>query len=397
MPGILSEFKIPMPSKDWQEEQRRRSQEASTRLKHLASPGGYPMHEIFTENLQRVPEKFSENPHLAEGRNIFTDPSKAEFWGKVLNHRNRLYDANAQELSEKDKYDFLRHCCALVMLRWFTFEEICRYYIGDIIQKDFTDELFGRRYKIDDWRAEEKYAPIPKIGSINRWEIIQRIRLSLWRNGCGSGWNPIVSAYQSLPQFDFGLPNFETKIDWVWWFNCRGSTIGTRRTDQRDFYSDGAFVYCIHYKGEWVMSIGFSLAKDYRVLITQIQLRKPKGNRWLYKIPGSHLDWCVQKMFEAFSDWEICLVDGISLTDLYKKEYKKAHDDEVARRKERCKKEPDYRQGEPLPKLFSEENAKRLIRFYNKPLDNFDRGEIISKHYNDKPVKYYPLTAKKND
>jgi hypothetical protein len=69
----------------------------------------------------------------------------------------------------------------------------------------------------------------------------------------------------------------------------------------------------VYHGDEHVLTIGFSVAQDDRLLVTQIQLAKPKGNRFLYKLPLHYVDYVLARFTLAFPHFEILLVDGESL------------------------------------------------------------------------------------
>jgi len=74
-----------------------------------------------------------------------------------------------------------------------------------------------------------------------------------------------------------------------------------------------SLVSWVYHGDEHVLTIGFSVAPNDRFLVTQIQLAKPKGNRFLYKLPLPYVDYVLSRLTLAFARFEIFLVDGGSL------------------------------------------------------------------------------------
>lgn len=152
-----------------------------------------------------------------------------------------------------------------------------------------------------------------------QYRIVEKIRSSIWRWGGGDvaeEWNTLVHAYDGIRNFSFELPEFVVTLNYTRGCNPRGWS-----ELDAGLYLDGAFGFMIHYRGIHVMTIGFAFARGQKLLITQVQLRKPKGNRFLYKLPMGRVAYIIALMKRYFSNFRIYLVDGGSLLRDYISQY----------------------------------------------------------------------------
>jgi hypothetical protein len=130
----------------------------------------------------------------------------------------------------------------------------------------------------------------------------------MWRWSYSKGtWNEIVDAYNALRTFTLNLgPDFDVVLDYTTYHNERGYSKHSRT------FLDGAFGYLVTYKGKHVMTIGFSILAGKKVLIQQVQLKEPQGNRWLYKLGMHRTDFALEAMKRCFNGYQIYLVEGKS-------------------------------------------------------------------------------------
>lgn len=141
-----------------------------------------------------------------------------------------------------------------------------------------------------------------------RFMIVNKIKSSMWRWGLmTAGWNEIVDAYDGLRSFDLGVPGFTVTLDHTEGHNACGWG------EYSSTYLDGVFAMLVHHKGEHVMTIGFSFACTRKVLVQQVQLKKPRGNRWLFKMPGNRMETVIDAMTRAFPRHRVFVVDGGSV------------------------------------------------------------------------------------
>lgn len=211
----------------------------------------------------------------------------------------------AEELAwraqDYDKFDPVRHCHALPdeFYETCSFEEHAKIYATTCIQlphdlnKRFEDEP--------------------------RYRIVRKLRSSLWRWGGGTSdveWNNIVDAYDGIRNFSFGLPDFTVTLDYTTGYHPHGYGEYDRTT-----YLDGVFGLRVHYRGEHVMTIGFSIARGRTLLIAQAQMKKEKGNRFLFKLPMNHVAYAVFLMQKHFPGFQHYLIDGDSSVKKYLKDF----------------------------------------------------------------------------
>jgi hypothetical protein len=154
------------------------------------------------------------------------------------------------------------------------------------------------------------------------YELVRKLNNSMWHWGCGcggrsgKGWNTMVRAYHAIRQFDFGLSGFTARLDYTTHCNPVGYTKCSRS------YLDGVFGFLVYHGDVHVLTIGFSVASDDRLLVTQVQLAKQKGNRFLYKLPHDYVDHVLIQLSLAFRNFEIFLIDGESLGDNLLEQYR---------------------------------------------------------------------------
>jgi hypothetical protein len=169
-------------------------------------------------------------------------------------------------------------------------------------------------------------------------------------------WSRVMDFHKFFTTFDFGLSGFEVTIDHsISWMNVKGpatyadSARFTQKPVGKEVWLDGEFALLVSVKGEHVLTIGVS-PTNAGLLVNQIQLRKEKGNRWLYKLGKSYFEHVLERLYLACTDANLDLffVTSESLLPFLKALHTKgnpwAGDDE------------------------------RLMRLYNQLLPGFERG-----------------------
>lgn len=149
-----------------------------------------------------------------------------------------------------------------------------------------------------------------------RYRIFAKVSNCLWRWGWRNDYNLFVRSYNAIRSFNFNVNGFTVYLDHTTYCNDRGYSQYARK------YLDGVFAYNIHYKNTHVMTIGFSVSK-YGLLISQVQLTEPKGNRWLYKLPCHYVEHAVNQLAAAFNGWRLLFVDGNQLAQNIQSSYGK--------------------------------------------------------------------------
>ena len=200
-----------------------------------------------------------------------------------------------------DVFDPFKHCSRLPQEFYerCTFEELCKIYGSSIFQ------LTRPQYEL--FQNDPEYSLVRKIAS------------SLWRWGCGcreDEWNTIVDTHNGIRNFSFGLPEFEVTLTYTTGYNECGSSEHDRR-----IFLDGVFGFMVHYRGLHVMTIGFSIAQGRRLLLTQVQMKTEKGNRFLYKLPMPYVEYAIMLMEKFFPTLTLYLVDGDSVVAKYLPQY----------------------------------------------------------------------------
>jgi len=239
---------------------------------------------------------------------------------EAIKHYSHLRDS---------KFDMRLHAYTLPIqcFKGFIPEDIYRLRYGSIVMMHPT---------VASWLEQQ-----------NDYEVVNKIANSQWRYGFGQDWNTVVAGYNGLKRFDFGLKDVEVRIDMTTGCNEQGYTRYTRT------FIDGTFGFLIYYKGVHVLTIGFSFADRKRVLIQQIQLKQKKGNRWLFKMPCSILDYVIDRMTEAFIGMDVYLCKGEDQVNVINQSYDQDQEGRIK---------------------FLTFDAPRLIDFYSKELNNFKRN-----------------------
>jgi len=158
----------------------------------------------------------------------------------------------------------------------------------------------GSTYMADAVRKRREHNP--------RWAILHRIKASAWHWTPNSsdriGWNDTVDAHASIRSFDIAVEDFETTLDWNLYAGARGTGIGS------GVWLDGSFAYLVHHRGRHVMTLGFSITGDRRVLVQQIQNASRRGNRWLFSFPKNRVEHVIDRFRAAFPGFVVMLADG---------------------------------------------------------------------------------------
>ncbi|MBN9452229.1 MAG: hypothetical protein J0I42_09785 [Bosea sp.] len=150
-----------------------------------------------------------------------------------------------------------------------------------------------------DHSVEEAFKADPTL------RLIQKVGSSMWRWGCGrGGWNETVDAYEGIRSFEIGHPAFEATFDHSTGYNERGYSEHSRT------FLDGALAFLVHYKGEHVLTVGFSLMAGRRLLLQQVQAKSRTGNRWMFKLPRNLTEHVLDRLAAAFPNHALFVADG---------------------------------------------------------------------------------------
>jgi hypothetical protein len=192
--------------------------------------------------------------------------------------------------------------------------EVARSLPFRVLSKLSLDEITKIRfssYIMMDQTVEDEYRNNPKFA------ILNKIKSSMWRWGVRRGlWNEIVDTYNAIRSFRIDHPDFEVRLDYTRGYNENGPS------EHSYTYLDGVFAYLIYYKGEHVMTLGFSVMGNYRLLIQQVQLTKRRGNRWLFKLPKNRMEFVVALFEEFFPRHTLYVADGAEVASVSLNSYR---------------------------------------------------------------------------
>lgn len=151
--------------------------------------------------------------------------------------------------------------------------------------------------------------------------LVRKIRSSMWRWGLDQGdWNQVVDAYDAIRSFNLGAPGFTVTLDHTKWTHEHGASA------HAGVWLDGVFAYLVHWKGEHVMTIGFSVCSGRRVLIQQVQNVNRHGNRWMFRLPANRIEHVLERFAAAFPLHTLHIADGAETANQYLRSYRKALD-----------------------------------------------------------------------
>lgn len=199
--------------------------------------------------------------------------------------------------------------------------------------------------------------------------LVQKIKSSMWRwSWTEMSWNDMVDAYDGIRSFDIGVPGFTATFDHTSWHNEKGRGV------ESGVFLDGVFAFLVHWRGEHVMTIGFSIASGHRLLLQQVQMTKRTGNRWLFKFPGNRMELVVDRLKSAFPTHEILVVDGGAIAQKNLDEYLESRKTEKRRLSEHLERQKRTPDNGDLARYIAE-NRSNIVRL----------GEKISHLEADKP------------
>lgn len=250
----------------------------------------------------------------------------------------------------------LRRLPAKALQQCFTFDQLCKIkFSQSIMMESCVEELFDR-------------------GS-DAHVVYRKVDNSMWRWGYGRAkWNDVVDAYNAIKDFSLCVDEFDVTLDFTTGYNERGYSRDAR------VFLDGVFGLLVHYRGRHVMTIGFSLMSERRVLIQQIQMVNRRKNRFLYKLPENYVEHVVDCFAKAFKDHTICMADGESYTERNLRDYcdqVMTMNDHVVRETGDTKTRAIEARAELNNKrLHLAQDAKRITELYSR-LGKWERGEEI--------------------
>lgn len=274
-------------------------------------------HESLNLPISYVPDGFQRMPDNV-GIHRFIQPHHIRYlqiqYGEGYNNSH-----DPDYFNFKERWNWLP---AKLMLQAFDFNELTQLWFHAVISSELSEHF-------------EKNDP---------YTVLYKTKNAVWHWSIGQeNYNMFVYFYHRLKSFRFDIPDTEVFFDHATYHNSHGWSKYQRT------YIDAPFGYLIYYKGKHVLTIGFA-PSCHGLLINQIQLKQPKGNRWLYKLPGHYFEYCITKMAETFHDTAIWLPQGNSMAGFVKKQY---HKDDGH--------------------LFTQEKFEHVARVYNSPLTRWER------------------------
>lgn len=258
---------------------------------------GYPI-SLFVEDLTKVDPELNSEPHRSFNIREALGP-------KVLEYLEACYGGSSLSIEVCSKVsieDSIRDLPADILKARLTFDQLAKFKYGQIYTLDRSvEDLFDK---------EPTHA------------IVRKIQSSQWRWGMGDkAWNDVVETYNGIRSFDLDLENFEVRLDFTTGHNERGYSRESRT------FLDGVFAFLVYYKGEHVMTLGFSVQTGMKLLVQQVQLKNRKGNRFLFKLPSNRLEFFLSRFALAFPNHTLCIADGADIGRTSLKSYEQGRED----------------------------------------------------------------------
>lgn len=234
-------------------------------------------------------------PHLVgEGKTISDKVSNKEerFLALVREWDTDAYDEWEFSNTHKLWENHWRYTSYELLSKAFSFEELCMLWRGSSIESHLSRYIEGNH------------------------PFLAKVENSLYRFGYSKDWNKLVRGVDGICRLGFlGLEGFEVRIT----YSAKWRTHGYSE-HVRELYLDAPFGLLVYYQGKHVLTVGFALA-DEGVLISQVQLRSKKGNRFLYKLPEPLLDIVLKVFRQAFGRQALWLIEGTSAVSAVKLSY----------------------------------------------------------------------------
>lgn len=218
--------------------------------------------------------------------------------------------------------------------------------------------------------------------------ILEKLKLSAWHNGYGKlGWNWAAEAYEAMRRFTLADPDFTYHFDASVGSNNRGYSRYTRT------FLDGEVAILIFYRGKHALTLSFDIRRNQRrpaqrpqIFLRQIQLKEPKGNRFLYRLKPGYVEAVTAAFVRAFGAFDVHLIHGDAavqaIVDSLQAEIN------VLQRSSRAEAKKDLADLLDHRDKVTTEVAHRLRRIYDSPfrglcrrtrrLDGYSRVRLVS-------------------
>jgi hypothetical protein len=207
-----------------------------------------------------------------------------------------------------------------VFLEAFTFDEVLRLHSDEFVQSS-----------ISEWFQKEH-------------PLLWKVENCMWQFGIGRDSSTLAWAVNGLKKLSTDLSDFSVTLTHTMFHHRWGPS-----EHEFELWIDAPLAIRVHYKGEHVLTCAFAIRKRGEVLVSQVQLRKKTGNRFLFKLKEHVLDFALGILARAFGADALWLTDGPSAIQAIRKAYGSTP----------CKMTP--------------EDEVRIAALYDRPLAHYDR------------------------
>jgi hypothetical protein len=189
------------------------------------------------------------------------------------------------------------------------------------------------------------------------YQVVNKSNLSAWHHYAQNhlGWNATTQVIKGLRRLNFSAFDLSTELD----FTTGGNKVGLSQFSRT--FLDGEIAILLRYKGQHVLTLSFNVCKNQtktEIVIAQIQLKNPKGNRFLFKLGPNYSETLCKTFAEAFSHCNVYLTTGEYLSKTLLSNYQ---DSRTGLSK------AETLQLEQKIQDFQNIITPRLISFYNQP------------------------------
>lgn len=272
-----------------------------------------------------------------------------------LKPSDKGYGTSLEKLSHQELMQIASNLPLEPYFNDFTYEELLKFMFGGAVETA-VHRAFKRRFEF----PEDFEIQMPEV-----MEYSYKLMNSIYQLGpLHASWNKFAAAFNAIPSLNLGS-QFELRFDHtrvplrIGWAQHVEHQVRSRVSSpdyssyfaENMLYLDGIFAYLVYLEGKHVLTIGFSVGEG-RILINQIQPRRPKGNRWIYQLNRDLFSYILDRMYQHFSAYglELCLISANSLAKIIQYE----HD------------------GKLDPQILA-----RVVQNYSRPLDGYRRAQEV--------------------
>lgn len=197
------------------------------------------------------------------------------------------------------------------------------------------------------WESSIQSRISEQIARDHRFLPMHRVKNSMWQSTSGSSFPMYLRTLRALLSFDFGLG--------AAFFDQPGYPYGMRGTGRYSRrFLDAPMAITLGIDGEQseqpALVLGL-IPSDYGLVISQVQ-GVGKGNRWMYRLGCSLLEWCVRRLHAADPELPLLVPTGQAKLAAVMESYGEA------------------------PEKLGAAHAAHIVKTYDQEIAGFRRGPV---------------------